>query len=217
MNRNLVISSFSLAVLFAGCATSPVSVTTEHKGTVTLVHHRRRVGNGAVDHIEAIAPNGTVSQAEIHVYDLGRLPDGKGGMHEAHRYYRVVQDAHLNTNLPSRVSSGPKPVFTPPNYTPTPKDQRVTDAVAEAKEAKDTLEQERAKLQQQIAKDNNLRGQLNDEISDAQRVQDQLSAAMNTPRRAPKPAPESDAQKAAENVTTTTDLQRWGQTVGPNQ
>ena len=29
------------------------------------------------------------------MYDLGRMPDGNGGMNEAHRYYRVVQSATL--------------------------------------------------------------------------------------------------------------------------
>jgi hypothetical protein len=88
--------AISLAVvLVAGCASTPESVTTEHKGKVTIVHHRRRTNNGLVDKIEAINPNGLVTQAEVHVYDIGRLPHGDDGVDEAHRYYRVAQSQRL--------------------------------------------------------------------------------------------------------------------------
>jgi hypothetical protein len=86
----------------------------------------------------------TVLPTEIHAYDLGRLPDGNGGMHEAHEYYRVVQTETFDLRLPAegkmRVSRGPKTVFTPPTYSAPPESQRINDAIAEAKEAKDKLE-----------------------------------------------------------------------------
>ncbi len=117
MSRSFIISSLA-ALSLAGCAAGPESVTTEHKGKVTIVHHRRRSPNGLVDKIEAISPSGVVTQAEVHVYDVGRLPTGDGGMNEAHRYYRVTQSEHWNLNLPSKshsgVVSGPRTVYTPP-------------------------------------------------------------------------------------------------------
>jgi hypothetical protein len=90
------------------------------------VHHRRRTSNGLVDKIEAISAKGEVIQAEIHVYDVGRLPHGDNGMDEAHRYYRVVQSERPNLMLPKGAQpTGPKTVSTPPNYTPAPNDQRI--------------------------------------------------------------------------------------------
>jgi hypothetical protein len=95
MTKSFIISSLAILSL-AGCAAGPESVTTEHKGKVTLVHHRRRTSSGLVDKIEAISAKGVVTQAEIHVYDIGRLPHGDNGIGEAHRYYRVVQSEHPN-------------------------------------------------------------------------------------------------------------------------
>src|SRR5271166_2636882 len=214
IRRNLSISVLAVC-LIAGCASQPQSVTVEKKGSLTIVHHRSRSGNGAVDQIEAISAKGVVTTAEIRVYDLGRMPDGNGGMNEAHRYYRLVQSAHWNTNLPrasSTKATGPKTVFTPPNYSPTPQSQRIDDAVAEAKEAKAKLDEARKNIEKRLAEDNNLRGQLQEVKDQNQQLTDQLAAAMNTPKRE-KPAPETDAQKAAESTTAVSDLQKWGQQV----
>ena len=213
--RNLGISVLAVC-LIAGCANQPhESLSVEHKGKVTIVHHRSRTANGARDKIEAISPNGVVSQAVVEVYDIGRLPDGHGGMNEAHRYYRVAQTPTFDLRLPSKSStraSGPKTVFTPPNYSPAPKDQRINDAVAEAKEAKAKLDEARKNIEKRLAEDNNLRGQLQEVKDQNQQLTDQLAAAMNTPKRE-KPAPETDAQKAAESTTAVSDLQKWGQQV----
>src|SRR6202049_1124675 len=72
MTRSFIISGLAILSL-AGCGSGPESVPTEHKGKATLVHHRRRTSNGLVDKIEAISAKGVVTQAEIHVYDVGRL------------------------------------------------------------------------------------------------------------------------------------------------
>src|ERR1700719_2744044 len=155
MTRGFIISGLAILSL-AGCAAGPESITTEHKGKVTLVHHRRRTSNGLVDKIEAISAKGVVTQAEIHVYDIGRLPHGDNGMDEAHRYYRVVQSERPNLMLAKGAQpTGPKSVFTPPNYTPAPKDQRINDAVAEAKQAKEKLEMTAAEVQERLQDDNN--------------------------------------------------------------
>src|SRR5260370_35960684 len=122
IRRNLSISVLAVC-LIAGCASQPESVTVEKKGSLTIVHHRSRRGNGAVDQIEAINAKGVVTTAEIHVYDLGRMPDGNGGMNEAHRYFLGGQWAHWKTNLPPATSpkaTGPKTEFTPPKIFPHP-------------------------------------------------------------------------------------------------
>ncbi len=174
-----------------------------------MVHHRQRVRNGSVDKIDAISASGSVTQAEIHVFDVGRLPDGRGGVIEAHREYRVVQDQHPNLLLPKHVSSGPKTVYTPPNYSPIPPDQRVTDAVSEIKESKAKLDDAKAKIEKKLAEDTNLRGELQDQISENQKLNDQLRASFNTQQKPPVQTP---AEIAAQ--TGTSDLQKWGQGQG---
>ena len=214
MTRSFIISSLVVLSL-AGCASGPESVTTEHKGKVTIVHHRRRTSNGMVDKIEAISAKGVVTQAEIHVYDVGRLPHGDNGIDEAHRYYRVVQSEHPNLMLPKGTQpTGPKTVFTPPNYIPAPKDQRINDAVIEAKKAKEKLEAAAAQVQDRLKEDNNLRGELQAEIDENRRLQDQINAGFNTPQHE-KPAPQTEAQKAAESAIDP--LVQWGQKVENSQ
>jgi hypothetical protein len=214
--RNLNISLFTVALL-AGCvATGPVSTSVEHKGSITLVHHRQHVGNKSVDHLEAINSKGIVSQAVVEVYEIGRLPDGHGGMSEAHRYYHVAQSPAFDLRLPPKsntAASGPRTVYTAPNYSPPPKDQRINDAVAEAQQAKQKLDEAKNNIEKRLAEDNNLRGELDQVQQQNQALQQQLDAAMATPQRSPKAPPETDAQKAAQNATTATDLQRWGQMV----
>jgi hypothetical protein len=214
MTRSFIFSSLAILSL-SGCASGPESVTSERKGKVTLVHHRRRTSNGIVDKIEAISAKGVVTQAEIHVYDIGRLPHGDSGMDEAHRYYRVVQSERPNMILPKGTQpTGPKTIFTPPNYTPAPKEQRINDAVAEAKKAKEKLETAAAQVQDRLKEDNNLRGELQAEIDENQRLQDQINAGFNTPQHE-KPAPQTEAQKAAESAIDP--LVQWGQKVENSQ
>src|SRR5215469_318864 len=215
------VSSFaiSLAVLsMAGCASTPESVTTEHKGKVTVVHYRRHTNNGLVDKIEAINPNGIVTQAEVHIYDIGRLPHGQYGMDEAHRYYRVVQSQRLNLMLPQGTHpTGPRTVYTPPNYVPPPKDQRITDAIAQAKEAKEKLEAAARQVEDRLKEDNNLRGELQAQIAENQRLQEQINAGFATPQRSPtpRPTPLSDVEKAAQAAVDP--LIQWGQKVDGQQ
>lgn len=196
-------------VLLAGCADNGhwQTVTTEHHGKIVTVHHRKRVKDGSIDHIETINAQGIVSQAEVHVFDLGRLPDGQGGIHEAHRFFKVVQDAHPILSLPKTVSSGPRTGYTPPNYVPPPADQRINDAVTEAKQSKKELDEAKQKIVKRINEDNNLRGQLETEITENQKLQDQLSASMNTPK---KP---TEAQQAAEGDVEA--LAKWGRSAQP--
>lgn len=206
--KSISISLLAVALL-AGCASSPVSTTVEKKHGVTIVHHRQRVGNGAVDKIEAIAANGSVTTAEIHVYDIGRYVDGSGNIHEAHKVYRTVQSQRPNLMLPSRVTGGPRTVYTPPNYIPPPKDQRVNDAVAEAQAAKQKLEDASQRLNERLAEDNTLAGQLRDAQAANAALQQQLDAAMSAHKQVP--AAQTDAQKAAQ--ASVSELQKWGEQV----
>jgi hypothetical protein len=209
MKLNRLTLAISLAAL-SGCATHPESITVEkHKG-VTLVHHRRHTNNGAVDRIEAISASGAYSQAEIHVYDVGRYVDSSGNVQEAHRMYRVVQSSRPNLMLPRNTHpTGPRTVFTPPNYTPAPNDQRITDAVAEANKAKEKLEAAKKQIESRLQQDNALRGELQEQVDENQRLRDQLNASMNTPKH--KPPGQSDAEKAAQSSVD--QLATWGRQV----
>jgi hypothetical protein len=211
--------AISLAVLsLAGCASTPESVTTEHKGKVTIVHHRRRTNNGLVDKIEAINPTGVVTQAEVHVYDIGRLPHGDNGVDEAHRYYRVVQSQRSNLMLPRGTHpTGPRTVYTPPNYVPAPTDQRINDAITQAKQAKEKLEAAAKQVEDRLKEDNALRGELQVQIDENQRLQDQINAGFATPQHSPTPraTPQSDAEKAAQAAVDP--LVQWGQKVDNGQ
>jgi len=209
-----IIILVSMAALLGACAaTGPESVSMEKKGKVTLVHHRRHTSNGAVDRIEAINNStGAVSQAEIHVYDVGRYVDGSGNLHEAHRLYRTVQSERASLMLPRRVSGGPRnSPYAPPNYTPMPNDQRINDAVTEARQAKQKLDESRSKIEQQIAQDNNLRGELQNQMDENQRLQEALNAAMSSQHSQKSVAP-TDAERAAQSSTS--DLAKWGAQVG---
>ena len=202
--------SFIISVVaLAGCATHEDVSVEKHKG-VTVVHHRRHTSNGAIDRIEAISASGAYSQAEIHVYDIGQLPHGEDGIDESHRSYRVVQSARPNVMLPKGTHpTGPRTVYTPPNYTPPPKDQRIDDAVAQANHAKEKLEAATKEIQGRLQQDNALRGELQDQIDENQRLRDQLNAGMNTPKHeAPKP---SDAEKPAQAAIDP--LAQWGKQI----
>ena len=209
MKIKYLVLSISLIAL-AGCAaTAPQSVSIEKKGKVTIVHHRRKTSNGAVDHIETINASGAWSAADIHVYDVGRYIDSSGNVHEAHQMYRVVQSTRSNLMLSRNAHpTGPRTVFTSPNYTPPPKDQRINDAIAEAKAAKERLDAAAKKIESRVAEDNALRGELQTQIEQNQQLRDQLNAAMNTPKHQ---AAQSDAEKSAQSSVDS--LAGWGKQV----
>jgi hypothetical protein len=213
IHRNLPISFLVAGLCLAGCAANqPESTSVEHKGKLTIVHHRRRVGNGAVDRIEAINAKGVVTTAEVHVYDVGRYVDGSGNIHEAHSVYRVVQSQRPNLMLPRTVSGGPRSIYAPPNYVPPPNDQRINDAVAEAEQAKQRLDDATKRLNERLAQDNALARQLGDAQAANASLQEQLDASMAAKQKS-NPAPETDAEKAAQDATAVNALKAWGQNV----
>ena len=186
-------------VALNGCATHEVTFwekVKDQKGKqVVVVHHVRHTSKGVEDRSEKLTSN-TMLPADVHVYDVGRMPtlDGKG-MNEAHRYYRVVESETFDLRLPQKAnnaSSGPKTVFTPPNYSPPSKDQKINDAIAEAKEAARKLDETREKIEQKLAQDNALQGQvqgLQDENAD---LRNQLNAGLSA-KPSPSPTPQSQS------------------------
>jgi hypothetical protein len=208
------ITSLATVGILAGCASSSTkeSVTWEKKKGVTIIHHRKRTSNGGlVDRIDALGKNGVVSRADIHVYDVGRYVDSSGNLHEAHQMYRVAQSSHPLLMLPkSTRPSGPKTVYTPPNYTAMPADQRITDAIDEAKKAKEKLEAEQKQIQDRLAQDNNLRGELQAQIDENGRLRAQIDAGMSAGKRSDQAAvhTQTDAEKAAQAAVDP--LVQWG-------
>lgn len=200
--QNLGINIIAIC-LVSGCATHEIVTVEKKPHGVTIVHHRSRTSNGARDKIEAISAKGVVTQAVVEVYDIGRLPDGHGGMTEAHQYYRARQTPSYDLRLPRKSGTkgtGHRTVYTPPNYSPMPNDQRVNDAVTEANKAKEKMLQTQKDVESRLQEDNNLRGQLQTALDQNQALQDQLNAAMNTPSHASaSPTPMSQAAKAAQN------------------
>jgi hypothetical protein len=218
--RNSTISLLSLltlSALFSSCASAQKETVTSEKkrGGVTVIHHRSKTSYGARDRIEAINSKGVVSLAEVKVYDVGRLPDGHGGMREAGRYYQIVNSSSFNLALPQKsgnLASGPKTIFTPPNYTAPPNDQRVEDALADAREAKRKLDEQQAKLAEEIAQFNVKKGELQNQIERTQQIADQLKASFNTETKPKKEGPKTEAEKAAESVSAD-NLADWGRQV----
>jgi hypothetical protein len=205
------ITSFAAVAILAGCASSTKeSDTWEKKDGVTIVHHRSRTSSGLVDRIDALGKNGIVSRAEVHVYDVGRLPHGENGMDEAHRYYRVVQSSHPILSLPAGTHpGGPRTVYAPPNYTPPPTDQRINDAVAEADKAKEKLQAAEKQVQDRLSQDNNLQGELQAQIDENERLKTQIEAGMSAKHE--KASAQTDAEKAAQAAVDP--LVTWGKQV----
>lgn len=201
-----------VSVLLTGCAAHEVTYwekVKDKKGKQSIVvHHMRKTSKGIVDRSENLTSN-TMLPADVHVYDVGRMPtlDGKG-LNEAHRYYRVVQSETWDLRLPekgSNVSSGPKTVFAPPTCSPVPKDQRINDAIAEAKEAARKMNETRAKIEEQLAKDNGLQGQVQSLQDENASLRDQLNAGLSA-RPTPSPTPQGDNAGA---------LATWGAALKP--
>jgi hypothetical protein len=205
------ISSFVVVIALGGCATTKESVSWEKKNGVTIVHHRSRTSSDLVDRIDALGKNGIVSRAEIHVYDVGRYVDSSGNMHEAHQIYRVAQSSHPLLMLPKGTHpTGPRTVFTPPNYTAMPNDQRINDAITEARKAKGKLEAEEKQIENRLSQDNNLRGELQAQIDEKERLRAQIDAGMSATRHGEQSAaqPQTESEKAAQAAVDP--LVQWG-------
>ena len=214
--RNITISVLALSAALISCAAQKETTKIDKKKNgVTVVHHISKAKGYARDRMVGIDSKGAVvSQAEVKVFDVGRLPDGHGGMREASRYYQIVHSPTWDLRLPKKgndLASGSKTIFTPPNYPEPPNDQRVNDAVADAQEAKRKLDEKAGQLSQSIDQTNVLKGELQDQIDRTQQLANQLKAAFHT--EPPKPKSETDPEKAAVNIGTDS-LGDFGKQVG---
>jgi hypothetical protein len=145
---------------------------------------------------------------EVHVYDVGRMPHGQGGMDEAHQYYRIEQSAHWDLRLPSKktASTGPRGPFYPPTYQPPPNDQRVRDAVnaadqerLRAEEAKRNFEAATGEVRQRLQEDNQLKDALREQLETNRKLREQLEQIK--PKASPSPSQSSSSTDA---------LKQWG-------
>jgi hypothetical protein len=123
---------------------------------------------------------------EVHAYAIGRLPNGEGGMDEAHLYYRIEQSAHWDLRLPAKkqaaaLTTGPKAVFYPPTYQAPPKDQRVRDAMTAADQARLAAEQAQRNFEsatedihKKLQEDNQLKDEIQELLKQNQQLREQL-------------------------------------------
>lgn len=188
-----LVTSFALCLV--GCANqAPVTYWEKNKKTNKIVvHHVTRSFGRVHDRTEELSAK-VVTPSEIHVYDVGRLPDGNGGMSEAHRFYRVVQSERFDLRLPETDKNwkygpkptGPKKSFYAPTYTPPPQSERITDAAnraqekeRQAQEAKKQLEDATGKIKERLNDDNNLREELQNELEANEELKRQIDKGVD--------------------------------------
>jgi hypothetical protein len=143
---------------------------------------------------------------EVHAYAIGRLPNGEGGMDEAHLYYRIEQSAHWDLRLPAKrqvtaLTTGPKAVFFPATYQEPPHDQQVRDAVAAADQARLAAEQAQrnfesatSDIHKKLQEDNQLKDEIQDLLKQNQQLRQQLQDGR--PRSGPSPTPSNSNAQA---------------------
>ena len=192
--RNIALLT-SVAACLVGCANQqkPVMYWDKGKKGKIVVHHVSKSFGRVHDRTEELSAK-VVRPSEIHVYDLGRMPDGNGGMSEAHRYYRVVQSEHFDLRLPETSKpwkygpkpSGPKRLFYAPTYTPPPQSERITDAVnraqekeRQAEEAKQQLKNATQKVTDRISQDNVLREELQNQLEANEELKRQIDKGVD--------------------------------------
>jgi hypothetical protein len=150
---------------------------------------------------------------EVHAYAIGRLPNGEGGMDEAHLYYRIEQSAHWDLRLPAKkpasaLTTGPKAVFYPPTYQPPPNDQRVRDAMAAADQARLAAEQAQRNFEsatedihKKLQEDNQLKDEIQELLKQNQQLRERLEGGHANPSPTATPS-KSDAPQDQ--------LKNWG-------
>jgi hypothetical protein len=137
---------------------------------------------------------------EVHAYAIGRLPNGEGGMDEAHLYYRIEQSAHWDLRLPAKkqaaaLTTGPKEVFYPPTYQAPPNDQRVRDAMAAADQSRLAAEQAQRNFEsatddihKKLQEDNQLKDEIQELLKQNQQLREQLQGGQGHPAASPTPS-----------------------------
>ena len=215
--RSTSVTSLAL-LLLAGCATKETTYwQKDKKHHAIVVHHVRKSFGRVHDRTEALSTK-IMTPAEVAVYDVGRLPDGHGGMSEAHRYYRVVQSEHFDLRLPetgkdwryggAKKPAGPERLFYAPTYTPPPQSERITDAVNRAQErerqaeaAKKQLQNATQKVTDRISEDNVLREELQNQVEANEELKRQIDrgvdGSFSTHHGAPAVTPQSGSDALA--------------------
>jgi hypothetical protein len=137
---------------------------------------------------------------EVHAYAIGRLPNGEGGMDEAHLYYRIEESAHWDLRLPNnrqaaKLVTGPKEVFYPPTYQPPPNDQRVRDAMAAADQARLAAEQAQRNFEsatddihKKLQEDNQLKDEIQELLKQNQQLREHLQGSQGQGHPSPSPS-----------------------------
>jgi hypothetical protein len=137
---------------------------------------------------------------EVHAYAIGRLPNGEGGMDEAHLYYRIEESAHWDLRLPNsrqatKLVTGPKEVFYPPTYQSPPNDQRVRDAMAAADQARLAAEQAQRNFEsatddihKKLQEDNQLKDEIQELLKQNQQLRQELQGGQGHPAASPSPS-----------------------------
>jgi uncharacterized protein YhaN len=92
-----------------------------------------------------------------------------------------------------------------------PNDQRINDGITEIRKAKEKLEAERKQIEDRLAQDNNLRGELQAQIDENERLRAQIDAGMSTRKHSEQSATpaQTDAEKAAQAAVDP--LLQWGE------
>jgi hypothetical protein len=143
--------------------------------------------------------NQTRVSDEVHAYAIGRLPNGEGGLDEAHLYYRIEQSAHWDVRLPNnrqaaKLVTGPKEVFYPSTYQPPPNDQRVRDAMAAADQARLAAEQAQRNFEsatgdihKKLQEDNQLKDEIQELLKQNQQLREHLQGGQGHATPSPTP------------------------------
>lgn len=219
MQTKHLIFIISFVVSLGGCTTQE-QVVWDSDGKSVVTQHQFDLPRISADRTEGLT-NRARTPAEIHSYDIGRLPRGDGGMDEAHRYYRVVQSDHWDLRLPKSTSNptGPKTVFDPPTYVPPPQSDRINNAVNQARyaqqqalEAKQKLEQATQGINQRVQEDNNLRSELQHQIEINQQLRHQIEKGFGTQQNSSTPGA-FPSSSSSENDP----LQQWGKKIDGQQ
>jgi len=219
MQTKHLIFIISLVVSLVGCATQQ-QVVWDNDGKSVVTQRKFNLPRISADRTEGLT-NHARTPAEIHSYDIGRLPRGDGGMDEAHRYYRVVQSDHWDLRLPKSTSNptGPKTVFDPPTYVPPPQSDRINNAVNQARYAqqqalgaKQKFEQAAQGINQRFQEDNNLRSELQHQMEINQRLRDQIEKGFGTQQNS-SPSGASPSSSSSKNDP----LLQWGKKIDGQQ
>lgn len=202
-NPKHLITLFSVTALATGCTTTPErwGEARAHKMSHPVKGDAERIAKHNSPDPKVASGAHVRTGAQVASYDVGRTVRPDGTMVEAHRVYKIYQDAHWNLGLPkgsAQASTGPGVPTLPSNAVPVD-EQHLRDLKADVDRFK---EDQTKRVNAALANDNNLRGELKDQVEANQKqvemikvLQQQVDAAMGTPSHPPEeassPAPRS--------------------------